>query len=233
MIQILIAILAGVLTIAAPCILPVLPIVLGNSLEKQSTSRPLFITLGFVLSFAGLGLLFAVFTKVLGLSQETLRTAAIILLGVFGLFLIIPSLFEKLVSYLTGYISEASRIGTKFGSGNFGGLILGLVIGIIWTPCAGPVLGSILTLVATQTDLVRAGILLFAYSVGAAVPMLLISYGGQFIITRVHSLNKYAPAVQKVFGLLIIGFAVAMYFKYDVILQARLIEYYPGLTPKL
>ena len=232
MLQILIAILAGVLTVGAPCILPVMPILLGTSIGVTSKMRPLFITSGFILTFAGVGLLFAIFAKVLGLAQESLRNIAISLLGLFGLFMIWPALFEKLALRLGKYVSRASEIGSQFGSGNAGGFVLGMVIGIIWTPCAGPVLGSILTLVATQTDLARAGILLGAYSLGAGLPMIAIAYGGQLVTTKVRSIAKYATIIQRAFGFLILALAIAMYFKYDLIIQEKLVQFYPSLTPK-
>ncbi|MEO8066036.1 MAG: cytochrome c biogenesis CcdA family protein [Candidatus Doudnabacteria bacterium] len=232
MLQILIAILAGILTIGAPCILPLLPILLGTSIGQTSRTRPLFITLGFILTFALLGLLFAVFTKILGLSQDALRNIAIILLGLFGLFMILPNLFEKLIQYMGKYIDRANQIGAKAGSGNWGGFVLGLVLGIVWTPCAGPVLGSILTLVATQTDLARAGILLTAYAIGAGLPMLIIAYGGQLVTTKVRAFAKYTNIIQKAFGFLILALAVAMYFKYDILLQTKILQFYPSLNPK-
>ena len=90
MVDILLALAAGVLTIAAPCVLPMLPIIFGASVAQTSRTRPLFITLGFVISFAAFGLLFSVFSDLLGLSPDTLRDAAIVLLLVFGVLMIWP-----------------------------------------------------------------------------------------------------------------------------------------------
>ncbi|WP_368734835.1 cytochrome c biogenesis CcdA family protein, partial [Klebsiella pneumoniae] len=70
----------------------------------------------------------------------------------------------------------------------------------VWTPCAGPVLGSILTLVATSRNLGWAGTLLVAYAIGAAIPMLAIAYGGQAATTRVRSLARISPRLQQGFG---------------------------------
>ncbi len=228
MIQILLAILAGIFTIGAPCILPLLPILLGASVGQKSKTRPLFITLGFILTFSAVGLLLSVIISRFNFSPNGLRQAAIFALALFGLFMVWPTPFEKLTQSMNGIINKANQTAGQAGSGNFGGLILGIMLGVIWTPCAGPVLGSILTLIATQTDLPKAGILLFAYAIGAGIPMLIIAYGSQLVTTKIRAIAQYAGRLQQIFGLLIILLALAMYFQYDSLLQARLLDLLPG-----
>ena len=228
MLQILFAILAGALTIGAPCILPLLPIILGASVGRQSKTRPLFIVLGFVLTFSAVGLLLSFLTSRLGLDPQTLRNVATVFLAIFGVFMIWPTPFEKLTLHMFGVINKANEYIGKSGTGNFGGFVLGVMIGIIWTPCAGPVLGSILTLIATSTDVVRASILLIAYAIGAGLPMLIIAYGSQYITTKVRIFARYSRILQQVFGVLILGLAVAIYFQYDLVIQAKLLDLFPG-----
>jgi cytochrome c-type biogenesis protein len=220
MVQILFAVLAGILTVGAPCILPLLPILLGASVGQTSKSRPLFITIGFVVTFSLAALLLSYLVTTLNFSPDTLRNIA------FGLFMVWPTPFEKLSLHLGKYINKANEIGTQAGTGNFGGLILGVMLGIIWTPCAGPVLGSILTLIATQVDIARATILLVAYAIGAGIPMLVVAYGGQIVTTRVRLLARYATRIQQAFGVLILALAIAMYFNYDIVIQAKILEFY-------
>ena len=143
MIQILFAFLAGILTIAAPCILPMLPIILGASVGQSSKRRPLFIVAGFVVSFASASLVLSTLVTHLGLSQNVIRNSAIVLLLIFAFFMIWPKPFELLTAKLSGLINKASEVGSSR-KGNSGAFILGLVLGIVWTPCAGPVLGTIL-----------------------------------------------------------------------------------------
>jgi cytochrome c biogenesis protein CcdA len=112
------------------------------------------------------------------------------------------------------------------GNGNLSGFVLGLTLGLIWTPCAGPVLGSILTLIATQGNVGSAGILLTAYAIGAGIPMLIIAYGGQYITTRVRIISRYTTILQQVFGVLIIALAIAMFFQFDTQIQAWLTQHY-------
>ena len=109
-----------------------------------------------------------------------------------------------------------------------GGFVLGTTLGLVWTPCAGPVLGSILTVIATSTDTAWASVLLVVYAIGAAIPMLAIAYGGQAVTTRVRSIAAIAPRLQQGFGAVVIAFAVASYFQYDTLIVAWLTGFYPN-----
>ncbi len=188
----------------------------------------MFIVLGFVFTFAVVGIALSFLTTRLGLEPQTLRNVAVVMLGLFAVFMIWPLPFELLTTRLNGFINRANQMGTSAGTGNKGGFILGVTIGIVWTPCAGPVLGSILTLIALQTDLTRAGILLFAYAVGAGIPMLVIAYGSQYVTTKVRAISRYSRIIQQVFGVVILLVALAIFFQYDTLIQAKLLDLFPA-----
>jgi cytochrome c biogenesis protein CcdA len=229
MIEITLAFAAGVVTVAAPCILPMLPILLGASIGQQGRSRPLFIVAGFIVAFSAFALLFGTFSTVLGLSPETVRTVSIVLLGGFGLLMLWPRPYEFFFARINGLFNAAHAVGRRAGAGNFGGFVLGLALGIVWTPCAGPVLGSILTLIATSRSLAQSGVLLVCYATGASSPMLAIAYGGQYVTTGVHRLTRYTPALQRAFGAAVLFVAVASYMQYDTVLTVWLSKVYPNL----
>jgi cytochrome c-type biogenesis protein len=227
MISILFALFAGIATIAAPCTLPVLPILLGTSLSNHSKSRGFFVALGFISSFAVVTLGFNFSTRLFGLDPEQLRTVAIIFFAVFGLLLLRPQLYERL-SVAISALTVHMRLGKgRLYRGAAGGFMLGTTLGVVWTPCAGPVLGSILTLLTTQTDLNWAALLLVCYAAGAAIPMLAIGYGGHYVAQRVRSIAPYTQRLQQAFGVLVVGFAIAMYFQYDALLTAWFSNIYP------
>ncbi|PJG50883.1 cytochrome C biogenesis protein [Bradyrhizobium forestalis] len=225
MLELLFAVLAGLLTIAAPCTLPMLPILLGASIGRAGHLRPAMIALGFVISFSTVALLLGAITQAFDFDPNVLREAASILLLGFGLLMLWPAPFEWLSIRLNGWLDLSS--GGAQREGALGGLILGTTLGLVWTPCAGPVLGSILTLVATSKNLTWAGTLLVAYAIGAAIPMLAIAYGGQVATTRVRSLACISPRLQQGFGVVVIAFAVAAYFQYDTLIVAWLTGFYP------
>ena len=220
---VLFAFVAGILTIAAPCTLPVLPVLLGTSLSQSSRTRPAFIAAGFILSFAAVTLVFSAITDFFGFDQNTLRNIAVVLLVTFGLFMLWPAPFEKLTSRMSGWFQ-----GGVPRAGNLGGFILGTTLGLIWTPCAGPVLGSILTVIATSADAGQARLLLVVYAVGAAIPLFAVAYGGQFIATRLRGFARISHRLQQVFGIAVIAFALATYFQYDTLITQWLSGFYPN-----
>jgi cytochrome c-type biogenesis protein len=226
MLDLVLALLAGVLTIAAPCTLPVLPILLGASVGQNNKARPAMIALGFVVSFSAVALLLGAITKIFDFDPTVLREGAAILLLGFGALMIWPAPFEWISVRLNGLIHNGPAHAAEH-AGAIGGFVLGTTLGLVWTPCAGPVLGSILTLVATSRDAAWAGLLLVIYAIGAALPMLVIAYGGQAVTTRVRSIAAIAPRLQQAFGVVVIGFAVASYFQYDTLIVARLTSFYP------
>jgi cytochrome c-type biogenesis protein len=227
MFDIALALLAGVATIVAPCTLPVLPILLGASVGHENSKRPAAIALGFIISFSGVALVLSALTRLLDFDPEILHSTASVMLAGFGLLMIWPRPFEWLSIQATGVFASAPTMVRRDAS-VIGGLLLGTTLGLVWTPCAGPVLGSILSLVATSMDVRWAGVLLVAYAVGAAIPMLAIAYGGQAITTRVRMLAAHTHKLQQVFGVIVVAFAIASYFQYDTLILSRLTSLYPS-----
>lgn len=156
MLSLVLALLAGAVTVAAPCTLPLLPVLLGASVGQNSKARPALIALGFVVSFAAVALLISSITRLVDFDPNWLRTGAAILLFGFGLLMIWPAPFEW-VAIRVGWLSNNRPAnGLIAHQGNLGGFVLGTTLGLVWTPCAGPVLGSILTVIATSKSTIWA-----------------------------------------------------------------------------
>jgi cytochrome c biogenesis protein CcdA len=228
MFDLVLALLAGVVTIAAPCTLPMLPILLGASVGQAGKIRPAMIATGFVMSFSATALLLGAITRIFDFDPDSLRTGATMLLLGFGLLMIWPAPFEWLSIRLNGLIGPGAAATPASRQGALGGFVLGTTLGLVWTPCAGPVLGSILTIVATSKDTAWASVLLVTYAVGAAIPMLAIAYGGQAVTTRVRGIARISPRLQQAFGVIVIAFAIASYFQYDTLIVAWLTGFYPN-----
>ena len=223
------ALLAGVLTVASPCVLPVLPIILGTSVGQTSRTRPLFISLGFVLTFAAFGMLLSVVSSFAAFAQDTLRNTGIAFLAIAGLTRIWPAPYDWLMMRIGGPLHRVGDAGAGARATNGGGFVLGMSLGAAWTPCAGPILASILALVARSQDLGWAASLLGLYAVGAGIPMLAIAYGGQFASTRVRAIARHSERLQKGFGVLVLLTAAAMFYQYDVVAYAWLADSFPTL----
>jgi cytochrome c-type biogenesis protein len=219
------ALLAGVFTIASPCILPILPILLGTAVAQSSRARPVFIVAGFVLTFAALGMLLGVVSSAVDLLQGVFRNVSIGMLALAGLMQVWPRPYRWLMARLEGPLERLGAGGAHAAPDNAGGFLLGVSLGALWTPCAGPVLASILALVAKAQDAGWSATLLLLYAAGAAIPMLVIAYGGQFMRSRVRRLARHTHRLQQFFGVLVMLTAGAIYFQYDVLAYAWLADF--------
>lgn len=227
------AVAAGMLTVAAPCVLPMLPMVLGASVGRRNPARPVFIALGFAFAFTATALLFSAFAHVLGLTQDVLRQGAAVLLLVFGLLMVWPAPFQWLAMRSGGWLGRLANAGQGAGDGPWGSLVLGASLGAVWTPCAGPVLAAILTLIATEPIGAHTALLLASYAVGASLPMLAIAYGGQYATTRVRQLAHHTHKLQRGFGALVIAIAAAMLLQLDGPATVWLTQHLPQLDTGL
>jgi len=220
---------AGLATVASPCVLPLLPLVLGVSVGQPDRTRPLFIVLGFVLSFAAIALAFGASTQFLGVSANAVRIGSATLLLAAGVIMLVPSWSDRFMLSLSGVAGWGQRLGDRAGAGPLGAMTLGAALGAVWTPCAGPALASILALIAGNESHAEAAGLLLAYAAGAGIPMLLIAYGGQSIVRWIGPLSKRANTLRKVFGAAVVATAVAMLAQIDTQITAWLSRFGPNL----
>lgn len=227
LILLIFAFLAGVFTILSPCILPILPALLSAS-TLQGKWRPLGIIIGLICSFTFFTLALTALVHATGVSPNVLRYIAIGILFLFGLVMIFPRLSDKFAAWAAPIASFGQEIQSKSPSQGFGGgLLFGVALGLLWTPCAGPILAAITTLVAIQAVTWQTVILTLAYSIGAAIPMFLIAYGGSKIVYSSRFLSKHAEGLRQFFGILMILSALAIALHWDMILQQQIIRYVP------
>lgn len=230
MILYLFAFLAGLVTILSPCILPILPIVLSGSL-LTGKRRPLGVIVGFVTSFT----FFAVFSfslaRTVGLSTDVLRNIAALLLVIFGLTVFVPRL-QLMLEQVTSRFSSLGQ--GKKRTGFAGGFVMGVTLGLIWTPCVGPILASVITLAATSNITLELVLITFSYSLGTALPLFFIAYGGKRALHTLPVLKQNAQRIQKIFGVLILITALLIFFNLDRRFQTYILDVFPqygqGLT---
>ncbi|MGH8083079.1 MAG: cytochrome c biogenesis CcdA family protein, partial [Lysobacter sp.] len=173
---------AGVATIASPCILPVLPIVLASTAGRGRT-EPLLIVAGFTATFAAGGIAIGALSAFSGELQYAVRTAAIVLLMLAGLACLWSAPFDWLAAQVQQRVSlRMGQAPTRRGA--TGALLVGASLGLVWTPCAGPILASVLALAASAQAPAKATALLGIYALGAGIPLLAIAYGGHWVSAR-------------------------------------------------
>lgn len=250
---------AGILTILLPCILPLIPIVLGTSVAGRSRLRPLMVIAGMLLSFVVFTFVLTVALGSFPQAADYVRIATYYVLLLFGIAFIAhnrlwmyggalpgslffwPDVPAVIIAALLGLVamhvggavaSWLQNAGSKIqqqtqatvGADNpFGAFLIGTTLGLVWIPCAGPALSFVLTLLRERPG-VEAIILLFAYGLGTALPLLLIGYGGQYAVHSVRRLSQWSGRVKQVAGLLLIISALALQFHWFRALESWLVS---------
>ena len=230
MLLFLLAYLGGVLTIVSPCILPVLPFVFARA-NLSFTRSGLPMLAGMAVTFALVATLAAVGGGWAVQANQAGRWAALLLLAFFGLTLIFPHLSERAMRPLVAWGSRLSQKadaqgaegGAASGRGQIGSsFLLGIATGLLWAPCAGPILGLILTGAALQGASVGTSLLLLAYAAGAATSLALaLLVGGRVFKAMKKSLGA-GEWVKRGLGVAVLGGVAAIALGLDTTYLASL-----------
>jgi cytochrome c biogenesis protein CcdA/thiol-disulfide isomerase/thioredoxin len=222
MILFLLSYLGGVLTILSPCILPVLPFVFARS-DRPFARSGLPLLLGIAVTFAAIATLATLGGSWAVHANQVGRAAALVLLAVFGLTLLLPQLADRLTRPLVALGSRLSNQANDTARGSIGAsLLLGVATGLLWAPCAGPILGLILTGAAIKGASASTTLLLLAYAAGAATSLaaaLLI--GGRLFAAMKQSLGA-GEWIRRVLGVLVLAGVAAIALGLDTGLLTRL-----------
>src|SRR3569623_278540 len=188
MLLFVLAYLGGVLTIISPCILPVLPFVFARA-DRPFVKSGLPMLIGMALTFALVATLAAVAGGWAVAANEYGRIAALVLLALFGIALLFPAIADRATQPLVALGGRLSQSANSSG-GFLPSLLLGVATGLLWAPCAGPVLGLILTGATLQGANVQTTLLLIAYAAGAATTLALaLLIGGRVFAAMKRSLG--------------------------------------------
>jgi cytochrome c-type biogenesis protein len=197
---------AGLLSILSPCVLPLVPIVLGTAIVAHPLGA-VALAAGLSLSFTVLGLLLALVGFGLGIDAGMLRVAAAVIMIGLGVVLLVPSWQARLAA-AGGPISDWAdrRFGGAASSGLGGQLAIGLLLGAVWSPCVGPTLGAASLLASQGHDLLRVALTMAVFGIGAALPLILLGLLSRTTLMGVRSRLMSAGKLGK--GLLGAAFIV-------------------------
>jgi cytochrome c-type biogenesis protein len=178
------AFLAGILSTLSPCVLPLLPIVLGAALSEHRAG-PLALAAGLALSFVVIGLVVATIGFTIGLDAGVFRMVAGVLLIAIGAVLLMPRLQTQfaLAAGPVGNWTE-QRFGGFSTAGLPGQFAVGLLLGAVWSPCVGPTLGAASVLAAQGSNLGEVALTMVAFGLGAALPLLGLGVLSREALTR-------------------------------------------------
>jgi cytochrome c-type biogenesis protein len=226
--QLGLSVAAGGLTTLSPCVFPLLPLVLGGGLQGNRLA-PLAMGLGMMGSFATMGMLLGALGPALGIDGDSVRIAGAALLIAFALVMLVPALGERFTRWMLPIASSANAVSSRLSGGSLGSaLLLGAVLGLVWSPCSGPLLGSALSLVASEGGVARGGVVLGLFGLGAALPLVAVAYASRsgFVKVRGWVLSRM-DSVRKGFAVLLGALGVAILTGADKWLEARVLNWLP------
>jgi len=165
---------AGMLSTLSPCVLPLLPLVLGPAMAIHRLGVAA-LAAGLVTSFVGVGLFVATIGFSAGLDGDVFRSASAVLLGIMGVVLLSGALQQRFAVATSGVSNTGNRLIQRLTPTGLGGqFVLGLLLGAVWSPCVGPTLGAASVLAAQGRDLASVTSVMVAFGLGTAVPLLVV-----------------------------------------------------------
>lgn len=225
---VLLSFIAGILTDLAPCVLPLLPLIIGSAFQQHRLG-PLMVAAGLALSFALVGGVLAAIGPSLGITPHTIRIIAATLLILFGLTLVSSILQERISKLLTPLASATQNfLGKLNPTGLAGQFFVGSLLGAVWAPCSGPTLGSAVALASNAATRSEAFFLMLVFGLGAAVPLLLIAYGSrQLFLSKRTTLIAFGAEAKQVFGMILVFVGSIILTGLDKRLEAALLDIAP------
>ncbi|MDA1099495.1 MAG: cytochrome c biogenesis CcdA family protein [Proteobacteria bacterium] len=226
--ELLLAFVAGLLTLLNPCVLPVLPIVLAASLQADRRG-PLALACGLSLSFVLLGLFVIVLGASVGIDQQMMTTAGAVLMIGFGLVMLVPQLNERFALVTAGFAGNVDGRMHDVDSAGLGGQFLGgAMLGAVWSPCIGPTLGGAISLASRGQDIFWAGAVMAAFALGISSIMLALAYGArEVIVKRQRALRRLTGKAKPIMGITFLCVGLGIIFGLDRWLEGWLLDLLP------
>ncbi len=177
--EMLFSLAAGALTLLNPCVLPLLPILVASAL-RESRVGPLALGLGLTVSFTVFGIAITAFGYQIGLSADTVRLVAAVVLILCGSILLVPQAQRAFASFTAPIASGGNTLLSRVsGDGVMGQFLVGTLLGAVWTPCVGPTLGAAIYAASRQENLASASLAFFLFGLGTAAAFCLFAYGSR------------------------------------------------------
>jgi len=222
------AFLAGILSVLSPCVLPLIPIVLGTAASEHRLG-PLALAAGLALSFTIIGLFVATVGFAIGLDTDVFRLVSAVLLIGLGLVLLVPRLQEQFAvaagpvsQWAGGYLDNFAATGL---AGQFG---LGVLLGAVWSPCVGPTLGAASLLAAKGENLGQVALTMLVFGIGAALPLMLLGFVSREALQRWKGRMMEAGRGGKtLLGVLLLAIGLLIATGLDKRLEAALVDASP------
>jgi cytochrome c biogenesis protein CcdA len=225
----LLAFLAGVLSILSPCVVPLVPVVMAGAVAEHRLA-PLGLAAGVAISFTTIGLFLATIGFSIGLDLNAFRMAAAVLLIAVGGVLVVPRLqagFATASGPASGWLQDRfGGFSTTGISGQFG---VGLLLGAVWTPCVGPTLGAASVMASRGENLGSVALTMLAFGIGTAVPLLILALLSREALIRWRGrMLSAAGTLKMALGVLLVLAGLLTLSGLDRVIQTALEEMLPA-----
>jgi cytochrome c-type biogenesis protein len=223
------AFLAGTLTTLSPCVLPILPLIVGAAVKKDRLA-PLFLSLGLMATFTLVGWSLAAFGALFGWGGDELRIGGALFLALFGMVLLSEQMlsgFSRLSQPLAD--RAASQMNRVEGNSRGQNFAIGALLGLVWSPCSGPTLGTAVALAAQEGGGTSSFFTMLFFSLGAVTPLCAIAYGAGSLLRRHQGkILRSSRSVKRGFGLLMVTIAIAVVSGADKWVEAKIVAVSPA-----
>ncbi len=228
------AFMAGVLSTLSPCVLPILPIVIGTA-ATQHRYGPVALAGGLAISFVTIGLFIATIGFSIGLDATVFRTFSALLLVFIGGVL----LSSKLQQYIAGAASPLAnwadqRFGGRSGEGLWGQVGVGLLLGAVWSPCVGPTLGAASVLASQGKDLGQVALTMLMFGIGAALPLLVLGMLSREVMLKLRGkMMSAGSGAKSALGVVLLVIGLLVLSGLDKRAEAALLDVMPNWVVSL
>ncbi|MBU2534290.1 MAG: cytochrome c biogenesis CcdA family protein [Alphaproteobacteria bacterium] len=219
---------AGLLTLINPCVLPVLPIILGSAVREERLG-PVALAAGLSSAFVVIGVLVAAVGPAIGLTADLMaQIAAVAMIG-FGLILMVPALNLRFAAATAGISGQAyqQREATE-GQGLAGHFFGGMLLGAAWSPCIGPTLGGAISLASQGQSLAWAAAIMLSFALGTSTVIIALAYGTrEAIASRQESFRRIAANSKWVMAIALIVVGLGILFGVHHLIEAWALSVMP------
>ncbi|MEM6584951.1 MAG: cytochrome c biogenesis protein CcdA [Pseudomonadota bacterium] len=222
------AFVAGLVTILNPCVLPLVPILIGSALSKARMG-PLALAAGLVTSFTLFGFTVIAFGYSLGIDERLVRMLAGALLAVAGIVLLVPQA-QAALSAAAAPLTNAGnqQLARVDANGMVGQYLVGLLLGLVWAPCVGPTLGVAIAAASQGDELASAFVVFLSFGLGVALSILAFAYGSRRALgDRGRALQALGRYAKPIFGTALLFVGLLVISGFDKVIESALLDALP------
>jgi cytochrome c-type biogenesis protein len=226
--------LAGLLSTLSPCVLPIIPILLGSATHAHRRA-PLALAAGLAVSYALIGTTLAWAGSALDVDAGLFRSLGAAMLGLLGVVLLSSRLQQGFASATSGLGDVGNQLIAWLRlDGLSGQFAIGLVLGLVWSPCVGPTLGAAIVLASQGTQLPQVALLMGLFGLGAALPIVAIAYASRGAMLRLRGKLVQAGKTGKMLlGGTMLMVAVMILSGFDKTVETWLVDQSPAWLVQL